>query len=112
MSEYRKEANQVAKNSTWTFFRFLPLFLIFIVVMFFIGSMTKWGGTVVERKVFENSYQRSEGIKSGIAMFKAQQAEINSRLTQSNLSDMDKQDLLAKKSALAIQISTLEAKAQ
>lgn len=112
MSEYRNEANQVAKDSVWTLFKFLPFIVIFFIIMFFLNSAGLIGKTVVERKVFENSYQRSEGIKSGLSMFKAQLAEVNSRLRQRDLNKFDKQDLLAKKSALNIQISTLEGKLQ
>lgn len=112
MSEYRNEANQVAKDSVWTIFKFLPFIVIFALIMFGLNSMGVIGKTVVERKVFENSYQRSEGIKSGLSMFKAQLAEVNSRLRQRDLNKYDKQDLLAKKSALTIQISTLEGKQQ
>ena len=53
MNEYRKEMSEIATESRWTFFRFLPLFLggIAILFMFFFGLRTLGliGGTVVER---------------------------------------------------------------
>lgn len=39
------------------------------------------GRTVVERKVFENSYQRSESLRSQIATYEAQLSEINRKLS-------------------------------
>ena len=59
---YRDEMNEVAKETSWTSWRFLPIFIVSVVILTALGfglrSLGLWGGTVVERKVFENSYLR------------------------------------------------------
>jgi len=60
------------------------------------------GSTIVERKVFENSYQKKAGDRARLATYKAQLASINSRLVTSP----DDADLLAQKTMLQIQINS------
>jgi len=60
------------------------------------------GSTIVERKVFENSYQKYASDKSRQATYRAQLAAINSRL----LSSPNNPDLLAQKAMLQIQIKS------
>lgn len=114
MSQYRKEVNEIEKEARWTMFRVLPLLIIALIIVaalsFALRSVGLIGKTVVEKKVFEQSYQRSEGLKSGIAMYEAKLASVNSRLMSVNLTEQDKQDLLAQKAALNIQISAIKGK--
>jgi hypothetical protein len=116
MSEYRKEVNQVAKDSSWTFWRFLPLFLIVIVFISVLGfglrSAGLFGKTVVERKVFENSYQRSEAIKSQIALDESVISEIRQKLSNPNLDANTRYNLEAHLSATKIRIETARRKQQ
>jgi len=113
-NEYRKEATQLESDVKWSILKFLPAFLLTVitlaVVLFSINSSVKYGSTFVERKVFENSYQRSEGIKSGIAVFEAQLIQIDIKLTDGSLSSSDRFELISKKAALDMQISTLRGK--
>ena len=44
--------------------------------------------TIVERKIFENSFQYSEARKTELAAFKAQLAEINSKLSSPSIDDI------------------------
>jgi len=60
------------------------------------------GSTIVERKVFENSYQKQSGDKARLATYKAQLAAINSRL----ITSPEDADLLAQKAMLQIQIKS------
>lgn len=110
MSSYRDEAKQVAKETSWTFWRFLPIFLVFIVVLCAIGfglhSMGLFGTTVVERKVFEQSYQRSEAIKSQIATDEAVLTEIERKLSNPNLDENTRHNLEAQASAARVRIET------
>lgn len=110
MNDYRKEVNQIAKDTSWTFWRFLPLYLIIIVILFLIGFGLKsaglFGKTVVERKVFENSYQRDEAIKSQIATDEAVLAEIEKKLLNPNLDANTKYNLEAQAAAARIRIKT------
>jgi hypothetical protein len=110
MNEYRNDARQAAKDSSWTFWRFLPLFLIVVVVLSGVGFVTKslglWGGTVVERMVFEESYQRSAALKASIAIDEAVITEINSKLTNPNLDEDTRYNLKAQASAARVRIAT------
>ena len=87
----------------WWFF--VTALIIGSIVMFTILSYTgKVTGTIVERKVFENSYQRSEGMKSRISAWNAQLASINSQL----LTEKDENkltNLKAQKAMLEMQIA-------
>ncbi|MCG7931935.1 MAG: hypothetical protein N0E44_18030 [Candidatus Thiodiazotropha lotti] len=110
MSTYRQEAGHVATEARWTFFRFLPLIAGVLIVLFFLGfglrSLGLIGGTVVERKVFENSYQRSESIKSRIATDEAALAEIGRQLSNPNLDENTRFNLEAQAAAARVRIQT------
>ena len=113
-TQYRKDADEVARESAWTFKRFLPLFLIVVIVLSIVGfglrSMGVFGKTVVERKVFEQSYQRSEALKSQIATDEATLAEIERKLLNTNLDENTRHNLEAQASAARIRINTTKAK--
>lgn len=114
MNKYRKEARQIAKDTSWTFWRFLPIFIVAIIVLavllFGLRSAGIIGSTIVERKVFEESYQRSESLKSGLATFEAQLAEINSKLSNPSIDEVTRNSLQAQKAGLNIRIKTLRSK--
>lgn len=83
---------------------------IYIVIGLILTSMAfgvlKYAGilgtTVVERMVFENSYQKQAGDNKRMATYKAQLAQINSLL----VSSPDDSDLLAQKAMLTVQINS------
>ncbi len=110
MSNYRKEANDFAKDSSWTFWRFLPLLIIIVFVLGVVGfglnSAGLLGGTVVERKVFENSYQRSESIKARIATDEAALVEIEGLLKNPKLEESTRYNLKAQAAAARSRINT------
>lgn len=64
------------------------------------------GGTIVEREVFENSFQYSESRKTQIATFEAQLAEIERKLMNSDLDQTTRHNLEAQASSLRIQLAT------
>ena len=71
--------------------------IIALSALNYAGIFTK---TVVERKVFEQSYQKQAGDQARLSAYRAQLAAINSKLvTQPN-----NQDLLSQKAMLEIQI--------
>lgn len=114
MLSYREEVSTVARESRWTFFRFLPLVAIVIVIMgalfFGLRSIGLIGGTIVERKVFEESYQRSEALSSQIAMDEAVIVEIQRKLNNPDLDQSTRINLEAQMSAARIRISTARSK--
>ena len=114
MSEYRKEMNQVAKDTSWTFWRFLPITIVIIGILALLGfglrSAGLFGDTIVERKVFENSYQRSEALKSQIAGDEAVLVEIERKLSNTTLDENTRTNLEAQASAARIRIATAKSK--
>ena len=79
-----------------------------IVTVFAVGftlnSLGYLGKTVVERKVFEQSYQRSEGIKAQIATDEAVLAEIERKLANPNLDETTRTNLEAQATAARVRI--------
>lgn len=116
MSEYRKEVGQVARDARWTFWRFFPLFLGVVFVLggfgFLLNSLGVFGQTVVERKVFENSYQRTEAIKAQIATDEAVLAEIERKLQNPKLDEDTRHNLEAQAAAARIRIDAAKRRQQ
>ena len=110
MTDYRTEMREIAKESRWTFFRFLPLFVFAVLILasFFFGlrAIGLIGSTAVEREVFEQSYQRSEALRSQIATDEAVLAEIARKLANPNLDDDTRHNLEAQASAARMRIAT------
>ena len=106
---YRDDVREVHKEARWTFFKLFPLLVVMIVALTAIGfslrSLGLLGQTVVEREVFENSYQRSEGIKAQIAGDEAVIAEIEGKLTNPNLDSDVRYNLEAQLSAARLRIN-------
>ena len=114
MNDYRNSAREVARETRWTFFRFLPIAVTIIVVVTVLGfglnSLGLFGRTVVQRKVFENSYQRTEAIKAQIATDEATLAEISRKLSNHNLDPNTRANLEAQAAAARIRIATARGK--
>jgi biopolymer transport protein ExbB/TolQ len=66
------------------------------------------GQTMIERKVFEESYQRSAGDEAKLNTFRASMAEIESQLRRDDLSASTRADYEAQLAAIRIQINALE----
>lgn len=114
MSGYRTEASKVAKDANWTIIRFAPTVLILVIGLSALGFVTHslglWGKTVVERKVYEASYQRSEALKSQIATDEAVVAEIQRQLANPSLDEDTRHNLEAQAAAARIRIATARSK--
>ena len=63
------------------------------------------GGTIVERKVFENSFQYSESRKSELAIWQAEQQNIQFLLNDPEITRAQRRTLKARAAALRIQIA-------
>ena len=114
MKEYREEVSEGLKEARWTFFKDMPLFLLVMIFMailgFVLNSLGLFGRTVVERKVFENSFQYSESRKSEIATFEAHLSEINRKLSSGDIDASTRTNLEAHASALRMQLSVARSK--
>jgi len=78
-----KEKKDIGKWWIWVLF----LIIITVISLFVLGYFGVIGRTIVERKVFENSFQYSEARKIEIATFEAQLVEIERKLS-SNLKEL------------------------
>ena len=81
--------------------------LSIFILGFVLRSAGLFGDTVVERKIFEQSYQRQESIKSELAINEATLAEIEIKLQNSNLDTNTRINLEAQKSAIRIRIEAV-----
>ncbi len=90
----------------WVVFLIIISSIIFGVLNY-IGLI---GHTIVERKVFENSFQYSEARKSEIATFEAQLAEIDRKLSNPNLDPNTRTNLEAQAAAIRIQLNVARSK--
>jgi hypothetical protein len=109
MEDYRDDVRDFKKEANWTFWKLLPLFVVVIAVLGAIGfglnSAGLIGGTYVERKVFENSYQRNESLKARIATDEAAIVEMELKLKNPNLDKNTIYNLKAQISAAKIRIN-------
>lgn len=81
------------------------MMILLSIILAGLGYLGMFGKTVVERKVFENSFQYSEARKSEIATFEVQLAEIKGKLSNQQLSQSTRTNLEAQASALRIQLN-------
>lgn len=84
----------------------LILFLVLIVVLSATGVVGRVVNVVVEREVFERSYQYSEGKNAQIATYRAELAKLQEQLNNPNLTEEQILDIHAQLTALEIQIRT------
>lgn len=63
-----------------------------------------WGNTVIERKVFEESYQRRSSYNERIAIYESQLIEVNTQLMRAGISSAQRNNLEAQAAALRVQI--------
>lgn len=95
-----KEKKYFAGWWMWVF----ALLVLTGIVIFGLKSVGLIGRTIVERKVFENSFQYSEARKTEIATFEAQLAEIDRKLV-SNLDENTRANLEAQAAAIRIHLN-------
>ena len=84
----------------------LGLVVVSIIVLTALNYAGVIGKTVVEREVFRNSYQYSAGKEQQIATYEAQLAELNSKLSNSQLDATTRANIEAQVSSIRIQLST------
>lgn len=109
---YRGETKVIIKDAGWTFRNLIPLIigilLFFSVLGFVLNSVGLLGRTIVEREIFEQSYQRSSAIQSQINKEKATIISIKSRLSDPALEESLKTNLQAQLRAAELRLNTAE----
>ena len=116
MTKWDKDLNTIEKGPGMAAIVIGKWLLIFGTLLIFLGgvwfalsSMGLVGKTIVERKVFEQSFQYSEARKAAIATYEAQLAEINAQLAGS-LDDTTRQNLNATAASIRIKLATERSK--
>lgn len=108
--EFREGFNKGMRETRWVFFRSLPLTLmivfIFLAISAAISTLYMVGHTVVERKVFENSFQRTAGLKERLATDEAALVELRAKLSNPNLDQNTRTNLEAQAAAIRVRIET------
>jgi hypothetical protein len=111
-NKWEKDFNKIEKGPGPTAIVLGKWLLIFGTLLIFVGgiwfalsSMGLIGRTIVERKIFEQSFQYNEARKTAIATYEAQLAEINAQL-EGNLDDATRQNLNATAASIRIKLST------
>lgn len=84
----------------------LTLSVLTIMVLTGLSYMGVLGKTVVERKVFEQSYQYSAGQQQKIATFQAQMAELERQLANPELDGQTRTNLEAQAASIRIQLNS------
>lgn len=106
----RSEERELTRSVQRVFWRVFLTAVVAAVVIgavgFGLNALGVIGGTAVERKVFENSYQRSEAIRAQIANDRAVLAEIERKLANPKLDPEVRQNLEAQAAAARIRIRT------
>ena len=92
------------------FFWILLIMIVAGIVLTSLNYVGLIGKTVVERKVFENSFQYSEARKSAVAGYQAQLVEIDRKLMSPTLNTQTRTTLEAQASGLRILLSTERSK--
>ena len=96
--------NEKREFGGWWLFT-LGLVVISIITFAILGYNGKVFGTMVENKVFQESYQRKSGLDAELARYQAELAKINSLLMYEKDRNIIK-NLRAQKAMLEVQIET------
>ena len=89
----------------------LWIFLLITIAIIILGTLNYIGlvgKTFIERKVFEQSYQKQEADKTAITTYRAQLAILRARLNNITLDENAKAEIRAQIDALTILKSTKE----
>lgn len=98
-----QEKREVGKWWLWI----LGLLVVSSIIFTSLRYLSIIGNTIMERNVFENSYQKTTADKKAYDVYSAQLAEIESRLSN-NLDEQTRQDLEAQRAMLKVQIRALK----
>ena len=83
----------------------LALIVISVGILTFTGAFGKVFTTAVERKVFEESYQKQAGDSARLNAYRAQLAQIDVQLSNPELDNNTRMDLKSQQAMLRVQIN-------
>jgi len=91
----------------WWFW-ILLIMVVSVVIFTALNYAGVIGKTFVERKVFENSYQKHEADKTASTVYSAQLAQLRAKLNNPNLGEGSKIEIKAQIDAITILKATKE----
>lgn len=104
------ERQEATKWVAWS----IPVILLFGIIgttcAFATDACGQMGGTILERKVMENSFQNSEARKTEIMTWEAQKAQLEVQLTDPTLSESRKAAIRGQLAAIDIQLKVAREK--
>lgn len=83
----------------------LSLFILTAIVLSVLSYVGVFTSTLVEREVFEQSYQRREGLRQEIAIYEAQIVEIEAQLINPNLEQSTRTNLQAQLAVINVRLN-------
>ena len=86
----------------------LLLLVLSVIVFTGLSYAGLVGKTIIQREVFEQSYQRQAGDSAKLNTFLASKAEIEAQLGRNDLSSSQRADYMAQLAAIRVQINSLE----
>lgn len=109
-NEFRSDMSE-AKRTTWGFMpTLIGIIIVLSILGFVLNSLGVFGRTVVERKVFEQSYQRSSAIESQTATDEAALVEINSQLSRTDIDQNTRANLESQAAGARVRIDAANRK--
>lgn len=88
----------------------LPLLALTLITLGILNMCGVMAGTVVERKVLENSYQNSEARKTEIMTLEAQLEEIDTQLADPATGESTKRNLQGQRRAIQVRLKVAKQK--
>ncbi|WP_298752071.1 hypothetical protein [uncultured Arcobacter sp.] len=91
------------KREGWAIWRYgIGILIVTIIIFSVLGYLGMFGQTIVERKIYENSYQYSEARKDAVYTYKAQIAEIERQLRNPEIDGTTRTNLESQLSGIRI----------
>mgnify|MGYP007059433684 CR=1 FL=1 len=82
------------------------------VALFALNSLGTIGTTIVEREVFERSFQYDQARESEILTYKAQLEEIKERLNSGSLTEEQREALESQRAAIRVRLKVAEGRSR
>ncbi len=92
-NEYRDDMNRVAKDSAWTLWRFLPLGLLIVVLLTFLGWGLKSAGIIgkdIDREVVQHSRQYTESKQAKLQNLYTEYTNLQTKAAQAEAGGQEK----------------------
>lgn len=98
----REERSEFAKWWFWI----LMLIIAATIILFPLGVFSRIANTIVEREIFEQSFQYDQAREKEIATYRASIAEMEVQLLNPNLAASDKRNIEVQLAAVRVQLNT------